>query len=76
MIDMFKDYYVKFSCPPFTDPMVVLRDIQRMLIEYKCEMTECGEKETMEKVVFRRATGACGGKAIPPKYTRDVTEDF
>lgn len=46
-----------------------------MLLEYKCEMTECGETAQLEKIVFRKATGAVTGKAVPPKYRKNISDE-
>jgi hypothetical protein len=70
-----KEFFIKFNCPNYTDHMVVLKMIQKMLLEYKCEMTECGETAQLEKIVFRKATGAVTGKAVPPKYRKNISDE-
>lgn len=72
---MYKDYFLKFSCPSFTDHEVVLREIMHLLIEFKCTMTECGDVETLERVVFRKSTGVIKGRAVPPKYIKKGFND-
>lgn len=70
------EFYVKFDCPSHVDVKYVLKEIQRKLIESKCFMVECGSLDVLERVTFRQVTGVKKGNALPPKYIKNVSEDF
>lgn len=65
-----KKLFFTFDCPTFVDEMVVFKEMQKMLRQFKCRMTKCGEMDKLEARMFKKMTGVCTGKAVPPKYTK------